>query len=215
MAEIPRIVRHKSEARSCGRFRANRVGIELDQDGVVHAISLPVKRGVLFYRALRCAQFYRVGNLNNWRVCKKRFHADDSLNSGITKRRNPVIDVIELSQHHPFFPRVAKFFDCLFHALQRAGEAATAFLDYARFVPREFINDRARQDQFRIALANQFLKGGKDRLLLVVLCEIQPNARVDKYPKHARNLALSADSSSNHHVGEAKLRYNRGEMTTK
>jgi hypothetical protein len=76
----------------------------------------------------------------------------------------------------------------------RSGQTVTARQAYLRAsnyyraamfsVPHEFIEDGARQYQLNVPHADELFERGQNRLLLIVLRKIEPNAGIDKNLEH-------------------------------
>ena len=96
-----------------------------------------------------------------------------------------MIYVIKLSKHCALFPGISKFRHIVLDSLHSSGKAAAALFEDAAFVPGEFIEDGAWQYQLNIPHADELFKCGQNRLLLIVLRKIEPNAGIDKNLKQA------------------------------
>jgi len=88
-------------------IKANRVPVALcshyvrvnfDQDGIIDAIPLPVKRSALVDCALCCTHLHAIGNLDNRCAREQLLDATDRIDGSFTQSWNPMIYVIKLSK---------------------------------------------------------------------------------------------------------------------
>jgi hypothetical protein len=68
-------------------------------------------------------------------------------------------------------------------AVQGSGNGGTGREDHlklqdARFVTGKFVNDSAWQDQRDVSLPDELFQRGQDRLLLIILGQIEPDAGI-------------------------------------
>jgi hypothetical protein len=90
-----------------------------------------------------------------------------------------MIYVVELPKYSALFPGIAKFLDRLLDALHGSGKAAAALFDDAAFVRANSTGTVRGSPP-----CDKFFERGQDRLLLVVLREIEPNASINKNFEH-------------------------------
>src|SRR2546422_1050156 len=144
VTEILHIMRDKGEPASRRGFGPHCVRVDLDENGVIDAVALPVKGSALVDGALSCTQFYSVGNLDDRGVRKKLLDPADRIRGRLAPGGKAMVYVIELAQYDVLFTWIAKFLHSLLYALQCARQTAAAFLDDPRFVAGKFIDYRAR-----------------------------------------------------------------------
>ena len=113
-------------------------------------------------------------------MCEELFDAADRVHGRLPQCRETMVHVVELAQYGALFPRVAEPLHGLLDSLQRAGQAAATLLNNASLVAGKFIDDRARQNEGHISLSHQLFECGHNRLLLVILGDIKPYARVNQ-----------------------------------
>lgn len=98
-------------------------------------------------RALRDAQLYRVGSLDDHCRVAKSFSTDQFLRRRFRLWTEACDRTVQIIEHQPFSGAISEPLGRIPYTLKGARKAIPPFLGYFPFVPRELGYDGARQDQ--------------------------------------------------------------------
>ncbi len=152
MAEILGIVCNKSEAHPPGRLFTHKFCVHLDKNGIMHTITLAVKRGSLLESAICSAENNMIGRLNNWDRGKKGFNPRNCFNRCLTQTRQSLIEFMKVFQSSSFPSPFSKAVHCVLRTFKRTRQASATFLNDPTLVTRKLIGNNTRQKKNQSAI---------------------------------------------------------------